>query len=225
MGIRTIGQLARADQEMLMRALGKSGLDLSRHARGEDEDPVRPFGSRAPVKSVGNGRTFRRNLEGPADCRAALGSLCDEVAGRLRQQGLWAGGVQITIRDPNFKVITRQKQLDQSTHLARDLFTACWELLCAHWRLESPIRMLTVTALSITEEPMAVQQSFFEDAPKPDPRREQLEKSLDSIRLKFGQSAVTSANLVKNGLGLQGPAIGSAPQEEDEGFLRVKGPL
>jgi len=174
---------------------------------------------------VGNGHTFRRNLQGEADCRAALTSLCDEVAGRLRRQELWAGGVQITIRDPQFRVITRQKQLPQSTHLARELFDACWQLLCANWTLSSPIRMLTVTALSITQEPQAVQQSFFDDAPKADSRREQLEKSLDAIRGKYGRAAVTAGSMVKNELGLQGPSMKGAPDDEEEGFLRTKGPL
>ena len=186
---------------------------------------VEAFGSREPVKSVGNGHTFRRNLEGEADCRAALISLCDQVAARLRRSNLWAGGVQITIRDPGFRVITRQKQLEQSTHLARELFQAGWELLSRNWNFANPIRMLTVTAHSITDEPFAVQQSFFEDAPKPDPRREKLEKSLDSIRQKYGSAAVTPASLVKNQLGLPTPKIQDRPQEEDEGFARPKGPL
>lgn len=225
MGIFTIGQLAGADPRLLESALGKLGGELSRFARGEDAEPVRPFGSREPVKSVGNGQTFRRNLEGEADCRAALISLCDQVAARLRRSNLWAGGVQITIRDPGFRVITRQKQLEQSTHLARELFLAGWELLSRNWNFSNPIRMLTVTALSITDEPFAVQQSFFEDAPKPDPRREKLEKSLDSIRQKYGSAAVTPASLVKNQLGLPTPKIQDRPEEEDEGFARPKGPL
>ena len=225
MGISTIGQLAGADPRLLESTLGKLGGELSRFARGEDAEPVRPFSSREPVKSVGNGQTFRRNLEGEADCRAALISLCDQVAARLRRSNLWAGGVQITIRDPDFRVITRQKQLEQSTHLARELFQASWELLSRNWNFANPIRMLTVTALSITDEPFAVQQSFFEDAPKPDPRREKLEKSLDSIRQKYGSAAVTPASLVKNQLGLPTPKIQDRPEEEDEGFARPKGPL
>ena len=225
LGIDTIGQLAAADPAVLESSLGKLGGELSRYARGEDNSPVRPAGQAEPVKSVGNGQTFRRNLEGEADCRAALISLCDQVAARLRRSNLWAGGVQITIRDPGFRVITRQKQLEQSTHLARELFQAGWELLSRNWNFANPIRMLTVTALSITDEPFAVQQSFFEDAPKPDPRREKLEKSLDSIRQKYGSAAVTPASLVKNQLGLPTPTIQDRPEEEDAGFARPKGPL
>ena len=235
LGITTIGQLAAADPADLTRLLGKLGGELSRYARGEDDAPVRLVGESDPVKSVGNGMTFRRNLEGAADIRTALAALCDEVAGRLRRHGLWANGVQVTIRDPEFHSITRQKKLPQSTHLARDLAAACWELVTANWVLSRPIRMLTVTAQHITEEPAAVQQSLFEDVPHPDPKRERLESSLDAIRKKYGRAAIGAASTMKNDLGLHGPGHTAdratlRPDEEEAAALsdwdeKVKGPL
>ena len=233
MGIRTIGQLAAADPASLTGALGKLGGELSRYARGEDDAPVRFVGESDPIKSVGNGMTFRRDLAGEADIRTSLASLCDEVASRLRRHGLWAGGVQLTIRDPQFKSITRQKRLPQSSHLASELAAACLELVQANWRpVTKPIRMLTVTALSLTEEPLGIQQSFFEDAPVPDEKRERLEASLDAIRKKYGQQAVGPASTVKNQLGLAGPgaetrkATLTPDKEPENGFEeKVKGPL
>ena len=92
--------------------------------------------------------------------------------------------------------------------------------------------MLTVTALSLTEEPLGIQQSFFEDAPVPDEKRERLEASLDAIRKKYGQQAVGPASTVKNQLGLAGPgaetrkATLTPDKEPENGFEeKVKGPL
>ena len=228
MGISTIGELAAARPEALAEALGKLGLELSRYARGEDEAPVRRWGEKEPIKSVGNGTTFRRNIRGPAEIRSALNVLADEVAGRLRRHGGWAGAVQVTIRDPELKTITRQKQLPMSTHLARDLANACWQLMEKNWDMARPVRMLTVTALAITEEPFAVQQSLFDDAPKADPRREKLEQSLDAIRKKYGRGAIGAGSILHNDMGLGELAIRPQSEgdgEEEEFDEKVKGPL
>ena len=226
MGISTIGELAAARPEALAEALGKLGLELSRYARGEDEAPVRRWGEKEPIKSVGNGSTFRRNIKGPAEIRSALNVLADEVAGRLRRHGVWAGAVQVTIRDPDLKTITRQKQLPMSTHLARDLANACWELMEKNWEMARPVRMLTVTALAITEEPFAVQQSLFDDAPKTDPKREKLEKSLDAIRKKYGRGAIGAGSILHNDMGLGELTIRPQEDEGEEEFdEKVKGPL
>ena len=228
MGISTIGELAAARPEALAAALGKLGLELSRYARGEDEAPVRRWGEKEPIKSVGNGTTFRRNIRGPAEIRSALNVLADEVAGRLRRHGVWAGAVQVTIRDPELKTITRQKQLPMSTHLARDLANACWQLMEKNWDMARPVRMLTVTALAITEEPFAVQQSLFDDAPKADPRREKLEQSLDAIRKKYGRGAIGAGSILHNDMGLGELAIRPQSEgdgEEEEFDEKVTGPL
>ena len=73
-------------------------------------------------------------------------SLSDEVASRLRAHGLYAGAVQITVKDAGFKTITRQTQLASPTHLAKDIAGAAVALLRQNWRFPAPIRMLTVTA-------------------------------------------------------------------------------
>lgn len=231
MHLRTIGDLAAADPLYLVQVLGKSGAELSRNARGEDNAPVRRWGESEPIKSVGNSTTYKRDLKGPADLRAGIAALADEVAGRLRRHGLYAGTVQITIKDNQLKSIQRQKQLPTSTHLAKDLEAAAWELLQKNWELSRPVRLLGVTALSLTDTPLAVQQSFFaEDTPKPSPKREALEKSLDQIRGKYGKHAIAGAYVLNNEIGLASLSMAESDAERelnDDGSGRqvTKGPL
>ena len=40
-----------------------------------------------------------------------VGVLADSVAGRMRRHGLLCNTVQVTIRDPSFRSISRQKRL------------------------------------------------------------------------------------------------------------------
>ena len=52
MGIRTIGDLAKSDETLLVRKLGKMGSILWAFANGYDESPVKLENTSAPVKKV-----------------------------------------------------------------------------------------------------------------------------------------------------------------------------
>ena len=206
LGIKTIGELAAASPALLKQVLGKHGLVLHAYAAGEDEEPVLRADEREAVKSVGNGLTFRRNLAGHRDMRTALGSLADEVAGRLRKEGLYAASLQLTIKDPDLKVITRQKPLPFATNLARDLVAAGMELLEENWDFARPVRMLTVTAQQLCDTPFAVQTSLFEAPPAINPKTDKLERSVDTIRSRFGRHAILNAGELNNDIGLDAGA-------------------
>ena len=207
LGITTIGQLAAASPQVLEAALGKLGMELWGFARGEEGSLVRSMYEKREVKSVGNGLTFPRDLTTLADARAGLVALSDEVASRLRAHGLYAGAVQITVKDAGFKTITRQAQLATPTHLAKDIAAAALTLLQQNWRFPAPIRMLTVTALNVSHSAAAQLSLFAPEAGQEDVRRENLEKSLDSIRGKFGKSAIASASALRADMGLGGLKI------------------
>ena len=85
-GIHTIGQLAESDRHTVTALLGKQGNIIHDYANGLDQTPVSRFDEREDVKSIGNGSTFRRNLEGIQDIRTAVIALSDTVAVRLRQK-------------------------------------------------------------------------------------------------------------------------------------------
>lgn len=212
-GIGTIGQLAMADEDFLVQLLGKQGRMLRGYARGEDDSPVAYTGQSEPVKSVGNGRTFKRNLVGYQDIRTAVGSLADEVAGRLRSQKIFATTVQVVIKNTELKSISRQKQLSFATNLEKDITREIMELIQNNWDLSRPIRMLTVTATGLTEVPFAVQTSLFGEAPQIDTRRQKLENSMDKIREKYGRNSILQAGLLHNDLGLDSI---EAPQDEGD---------
>ena len=54
MGIATIGDLARADEQKLTSQLGKWGSTLHAYANGLDDSPVAPENCAREIKSVGN---------------------------------------------------------------------------------------------------------------------------------------------------------------------------
>ena len=192
-GVETIGQLAACRPEMIEQLLGKLGRQLHEYANGLDRSPVRPQAEREPVKSVGNGTTFPHDLTRWEEVRAGLAALSDSVAMRLRRQGLYCSGVQVTIKDSSFCSISRQKRLESPTRLMKDIQRAAMELTRSAWRAPTPIRMLTVTALHITESAESFEQLDLLGAGRAvsDARQEQLESAVRAIRDKFGDGSIT----------------------------------
>ncbi len=192
-GVETIGQLAACRPEMLEQLLGKLGRQLHEYANGLDRSPVRPQAEREPVKSVGNGTTFPHDLTRWEEVRAGLAALSDSVAMRLRRQGLYCCGVQVTIKDSSFRSISRQKRLESPTRLMKDIQRAAMELTRSAWRAPTPIRMLTVTALHITESAESFEQLDLLGAGRAvsDARQEKLESAVSAIRDKFGDGSIT----------------------------------
>ena len=192
-GVETIGQLAACKPEMLEQLMGKMGAQLYRYANGLDDAPVRPQHQREPVKSVGNSTTFPENLTRWEEIRSGLQLLSDSVAGRLRKEGLYCGGVAVAVKDAQFRTVSRQMRLGAPTHLMRDIFEAAQELTRRIWKTPTPVRLLSVTALYITDSADSYQQLdlLAGDAPLRDQRQEQLESAMDAIRGKYGRDAIT----------------------------------
>lgn len=202
MNIHTIGDIASANPLFLQEALGKHGAQLYTYANGLDDSPVAKFSERRAYKSVGNGITFKRNLTGIDDVRTALKALSDRVASRLRAEGLRAGGVKLDIKDPDFKVITRQLQLEKPTDLASDIHAAAMDLAERNWQFTDPIRLLTVTGISLVDNLADEQLSFDTLMDNTHEKDRAMEETLDSIREKFGKYAIVYGGLVGNDLGI-----------------------
>ena len=187
-GVKTIGQLAACKKETLETLMGKMGTQLYEYANGLDSAPVRARLDAEPVKSVGNGTTFPQNLTTRIQVRSGIAVLADSVATRLRREGLYAGGIQVTVRDPAFHDRSRQKQLPAPTHLIRDLTNAAMALTEELWTPPAPIRALTVTAIHLSSDGEAYEQAnlFDPTAGQRNARQEKLESAMDAIRKKYG---------------------------------------
>ena len=217
-GIRTIGQLALANPEVLETRLGKLGRQLWEYANGLEHSPVASVYDKRPVKSVGNGMTFRRDLLGEADVQMGVRALSDEVATRLRKSGLRCRTVQLTIKEPNLHTITRQKGLERPTDLAADITRAAMELWQHNWSADRPIRMLTVTAQNLVSPEDEGEQLMLFDEENTARRQKKagLEQAMDAIRQKYGYGAIHSAGLLGNDLGISTHA--ESENEKPQGF-------
>lgn len=201
-GVLTIGDLANSRESKIKNLLGSQGLVLRSYARGEDNSSVKDFNQRDKIKSVGNGMTFRRNISGQQDISLGLSHLSSTVAVRLRKYGLKAYGVKVDIKDPKFKVISRQTQLDNATNLAEEIRNTAMQIIQKYWDTEAEIRLLTVTAINLVDEKESRQLSIFDNIEKSIEKSESLERTMDAIRNKFGDESIDFANIIGNDIGI-----------------------
>lgn len=191
-GIRTIGDLASFNHDSLVSLLGKQGEQLWQYANGLENSPVAPAGTYVPPKSVGNGTTFSHDLQGADQLREGLRPLAEQVAFRLRKHQMKCTTLQLTIRDPHFRDICRQRPLSAPTCTSLELLRAAMDILSDCWKEDAPVRALTLTAQSLIPEDQAVEQiNLFDSAASQHrAKRETLERTLDQLRSKYGSDKI-----------------------------------
>jgi DNA polymerase-4 len=195
LNIRTIGQLAQADERMLVRSFGVHGAALKQAANGVDHSPVSPV--REQNKSIGHTTTLPYDLTELKEIRRVFLNLADQAARRLRRKGLLAQTVQITIRDPRMKTITRAVTLATPTENANDVYREACNLFMKHWEAGKPVRLLGVTLQNLLPRDSAAIQLDLFDYEK-QPKRERLNRVMDGIREKFGENAIITAGMIGN---------------------------
>ena len=211
--IQTIGDLARMPKDTALTLLGKNGKGLWNNCNGLDDAPVRRYGEREPVKSIGNGMTFRRDLLTEDEIIQGVTALSGVVAARLRESGMRASTLQVTIKDPKLKTITRQAPLPSPTHLQKELVDTAMGILRSKWHMMpdgrcAPIRMLTITGQNLVRDEDATEQlSLFEfsDGVKPSAQKEKYEKleaAISQLRHKHGAESVVMGCVENEDLGL-----------------------
>ena len=200
MGIKTIGDLANADVELLTQRLGKNGAMINKYANGNDTSPV--ASEKEDVKSISNGFTFRHDLIGREEARIGIDYLSEEIGAKLRRQGLKCGVVSLTIKDEFLNSVRRQIQQNPPTDISREIADSAFMLLLENWRESKPIRMITVSASDLSYDG-AVQINLFDS--EEDSHREKnkkIDNAVDKIRQKYGTESITNASIINTDLGI-----------------------
>ena len=193
MKIYTIGHLAAADERKLIERFGVAGSWMKRAANGLDDAPVSD--EREKNKSIGHTTTLPADISKMEDVQRIMLNLADQVARRLRRQKLMAQTIQITIRTPDMKTITRSQSLDTVTEQAEDIYREACELYRRHWREDKPVRLLGITLQNLVpKEDSALQLDLFNYEQQP--KKESLTRTMDMLRDKFGEHAVLTAGML-----------------------------
>lgn len=191
-GICTIGDAAVCSDEMLERLLGKNGLELKRYALGEDNSPVSRQYEKATPKSIGRSVTRQQDFKTPDEIWGMFLSLAREISDSLREQGLYAGGVQVHIRNAALSVKEFSRSYPDSVNGAKIIAERGMELLNEHFGFTEPLRSVGLRAINLREYQTAIQEDIFGDSEKRE-TEEKIESSIYELRKKFGSTSITRA--------------------------------
>ncbi|MDO4270685.1 MAG: DNA polymerase IV [Eubacteriales bacterium] len=197
MCIFTIGELARADLRYLRPKFGKIADVLHAFANGYDQTPVSRLDELPAVKSVGNSCTAPHDLRSGEDAKLLLLTLTESVAMRLREQGMQAGTVCVSIRDNDLYSFERQTKLDKPTDLTSELVRAALALFQANYDWRRPVRSLGVRVTELTAGRQPVQLDLYTDESRRQ-KLEALDRTVDWLRGRFGNRCVQRASLLQD---------------------------
>jgi DNA polymerase-4 len=115
-GIRTIGELARADAAFLVETFGRShGQWMHDAAHGRDS---RAVVTHSEPQSISRETTFERDLSATRDreqLSAIFTELCEGVGDDLQRKGYAGRTIGVKLRFDNFATVTRVHTIDEPT--------------------------------------------------------------------------------------------------------------
>ncbi len=196
-GIYTIGDLANADELRLSVLIGeKSARQAHAYANGIDDSPVRDVPEEA--KGYSNSITTEENITTPETAHTILLALCDSVTEHMRNDGMRANGVSVSIRYLDFKNRSHQCKLDHATESAGVVYETAKKLLDDLWKDRRPLRLMGVALTNVSKDAAVQQLSLFDEPEQQTSRekRERLDKAVSAIRGKFGFDAIQRGALI-----------------------------
>jgi DNA polymerase-4 len=191
LGIETVAQLAAVPLEKLEEVFGLWGTALCRKAQGLD---AYEFFVDAEPRSISNNCTFAEDTDNAEQLHGTLSFLCQKVAKRLREAGLHARTLTLTIRYAGFETHTRSRTLSEATDLDGVVLGTLRDLLEANWDRRRKVRLLGVSLSSFS--PGAVQLELLHAGRRE--RLERLARATDRLRDRFGFHKVQFGGSLKN---------------------------
>ncbi|MBQ1540980.1 MAG: DNA polymerase IV [Caulobacteraceae bacterium] len=188
-GLRTVGDLARADPRMLVDRFGAYGLRLSQLAQGQDSRAVDPDQQR---KAISAETTFEEDLTELEPLCDQLWPLCERVAKQARAAGAAGRVATLKLRTADFRIVTRRRTLAVPTQTARTLFQVARELLAPELR-GGAYRLIGAGLSDFIDAGDAGSDLFAGD----ERRTLKGEQAIDALRAKFGAGAVVSGRALK----------------------------
>ena len=192
LGIKTIGELAAADEQMIKAHLKKPGLIVQGYARGGDLEPY--MFTHEANKGYGNSLTAPRDIVTEAYARHLLLSLCETVGARLRVDLVKISVVSVHITTYEFQYTNKQMQLLTPTDVTEEIYVAACKVFDALWDKRTPIRQIGVGTSKVQAD--AGRQYNLFDMQRYD-RLEVLNRTIDRIRDKYGEDSIIRASFLK----------------------------
>ena len=187
MGIKTIEDLAKSDEKLLIKNFGKYGKMIWEYSNGIDIEEVNYI--KEKPKNIGNSITLPYDYNDIEKIEEVLLALVEQVSYRLRNQEMFANVVNVQIKTNEFKVFSHQRKLDFATDSTKIIGKEAKKLLTEIYN-NTPIRLIGVSVSGLVEKEER-QISLFENVENE--KQKKIDSVLDNIKEKYGYEAITRA--------------------------------
>lgn len=200
MGIKTIGDLARKEEKVLIRKFGKFGKMIWEYANGIDLSPVETKISKP--KGIGNSITLPQDVSNIEKLEEVLLALTEQVTYRLRKQQVLANVVNVQLKTNEFKVFSHQRKLNEATDSTKYIYNEAKKLLIELYNstANKQIRLIGVRVDNLVETE-EIQLSIFrlQENESDLKKQEQLDDAIDKLKNKYGYDSITRAGKMNIG--------------------------
>ena len=191
MGIKTLGDIQKFPEQMLLNRLGKFGQRLIELSCGMDCSVVTPH---APHKSVSSECTLGEDTRDKKLLNTYLLRQAEEVARQLRKADVKARTITLKLKHADFTLVTRSKTIDRPTQSSKTIHSHAVKLL-DNCRLNRKIRLVGVGTSGFQSAGLPVQLDLFDTVTEKDNNWEKVDRTMETITRKFGRDAIKRATL------------------------------
>lgn len=201
MGLRTVGDVAAANPADLDRIFGRWGRQLWTLANGIDDRPVGEDGER---KSYSEETTFESDLDDEGLVERTIFELADELARRIRRDGLRAKTVTLKLRMEGFETHTRSLTLPEPVDDTQTIRRVAVGHFRCYARDGRRVRLVGISVSNLVSEngEMEQQLDLFSCSKKAGSSRKKStrdsDRLLDSLRKRFGDKVQRATLLGRN---------------------------
>ena len=190
LNIKTIGDLAKANQNLLEKHFKNRSIDLISSANGIDNSKVvNDYGFN---KCISVSRTLEKDTNDIKLLKKILLDMSDQVGLRARKYHLYSDTLAITYKLASFKSYSHQTKLSTSINNTMEIYQNVLTLLKSI-KMDEKIRSIGVRLSNLQAKSME-QVSLFMNNSKDD----DLQELMDNINLKYHGTVVMPAVFFEN---------------------------
>lgn len=157
LGVTTIGELANSFESYEVRhLLGKGFFTLIEWSNGNDKREVVDY--HVDAKSIGNSRTFMRNLTDIEEVKKEFLDLAASVSNRIVMVNSLAFGLSIVIKYEDFSVNNRSQTYDRPICNKDEIYLKALKLFEDNYIPGKPVRLLGITLTDIRDKNSILKQ-------------------------------------------------------------------
>ena len=132
LGINTIGELAIYDEEILVQKLKSHGKLLHDYANGIDDSKLKTD-SYDERKSISYSKTLNVSTDNENALYQTLQEFSKKIGKKLKELNFYSQTLIVTIRDDDFKTISRQEKFKNMTNEEEEIYAFSKKVLKKLW--------------------------------------------------------------------------------------------